>query len=55
MEDIKDILQYANPAFKAIMLLGVSSGMGRAEICSLTFKHFFDAYVLIHTLKRLMN
>jgi integrase len=46
MEDIKHILQYANPAFKAIMLLGVSSGMGRAEICSLTFKHLCDAISL---------
>ena len=44
MDNIKHILQYANPAFKAIILLGVSSGMGRAEICSLTFKNLFDAY-----------
>ncbi|WP_048190710.1 site-specific integrase [Methanobacterium sp. SMA-27] len=46
MKDLKNLLEYANPTFKAIMLLGVSSGMGRAEICSLTFEHFFDAYGL---------
>lgn len=46
MEDVKHILKYANSTFRAIILLGVSSGMSRAEICSLTFKDFFDAFNL---------
>jgi integrase len=46
MEDIKHILKYSNNTFRAIILLGVSSGMSRAEICSLTFKDFFDAIKL---------
>jgi integrase len=43
MKEIKELIEYADKTFKAIILLGVSSGMGRAEICSLTFKHYMDA------------
>lgn len=43
MDDIKHILKYSNNTFRAIILLGVSSGMSRAELCSLTFKDFFEA------------
>jgi integrase len=46
MQDISHILKYANLTYKAIILLGVSSGMSRAEICSLTFKDLFDAIPL---------
>lgn len=58
MDDIKHILTYANSTFRAIILLGVSSGMSRAEICSLTFKDFFDAITLDpypETLEELVN
>lgn len=43
MEDVKKALDYCSPTYKAITLLMVSSGMSRAEICSLTFKHFYEA------------
>lgn len=46
MEDIRQVLNYANSAYKAIILLGISSGMSRAEFCSLTFKHFYDSIPL---------
>ena len=46
MDNVKDILKYCNSTYRAIILLGVSSGMSRAELCSLTFKHFFDAIPL---------
>ena len=42
MEEIKRALNYANSAYKAIILVGLSSGMSRAELCSLTFKNFYD-------------
>ena len=41
MEDVKHILKYANSTFRAIILLGVSSGMSRAEICSTNLQRLF--------------
>jgi integrase len=42
-EDIKKALEYASPTYKAIILLMVSSGMGRAEIISLTVQDFINS------------
>jgi len=43
IEDIRHLLKYANLMCTAAILLGLSSGMSRAEICSLTIKDFCDA------------
>lgn len=43
MDDIEKSLDYSSPTYRAITLLCVSSGMSRAEICSLTFKNFYKA------------
>jgi integrase len=43
MNDIKLAIAYSNSTYKSVILLGLSSGMSRAEICSLTFKHFYDS------------
>jgi integrase len=42
-EEIKKALEYASPTYKAIILLMVSSGMGRAEIISLTVQDFVNS------------
>ena len=42
-EEIKKALEYASPTYKAIILLMVSSGMGRAEIISLTVQDFINS------------
>jgi len=39
---IRHALQYANPRDRAIILCGISSGMGAAEISSLTVKSFYE-------------
>ncbi|MCZ3366659.1 MULTISPECIES: tyrosine-type recombinase/integrase [Methanobacterium] len=46
MEEIKRFLEYCNNEYKAIVLMGISSGMGRAEISSLTFRNFYDSIPL---------
>jgi integrase len=46
IDEIKKAVDYANTTYKSIILLGVSSGMSRAEIISLTFKHYYDAVPL---------
>jgi integrase len=46
IEEIKKAIDYANTTYKSIILLGVSSGMSRAEIISLTFKNYYDAIPL---------
>lgn len=43
MKEIKKFLNHCNSCYKAIVTLALSSGMGRAEIASLTFKHLYDA------------
>ena len=43
MDDIRHALNYANNTYKAVILIGLSSGMSRAELCSLTFKHLYDS------------
>ncbi|OEC86753.1 tyrosine-type recombinase/integrase [Methanobacterium bryantii] len=43
MDDVKKSLDYSSPTYRAITLLCVSSGMSRAEVCSLTFKDFYKA------------
>lgn len=46
MEEISKCLDKANTAYKAIILLMLSSGMSRSEVASLTFKHFYDSIPL---------
>lgn len=43
-ENIRRAISYANPKYKAMILLMSSSGMGRAEIRSLTYGHLMKAY-----------
>jgi Site-specific recombinase XerD len=46
MDEIKKFLNHCNSCYRAIITLGLSSGMGRSEIASLTFKHLYDALEL---------
>ncbi len=46
MEEINKCLDKSNTAYKAIILLMLSSGMSRSEVASLTFKHFYDGIPL---------
>ena len=46
MDEIRRFMEYCNNAYKAILVMGLSSGMGRAEIISLTFKDLFEAISL---------
>lgn len=46
IDEIKKFLEYCNNVYKSIVLMGLSSGMGRAEISSLTFKNFYDSVPL---------
>lgn len=53
-EDLQDVLKVADPLEKAIVLCGVSSGLGANEICNLKVKDFKKGYDLktgITTLK----
>jgi integrase len=53
-EDIQDVLKVADPLEKAIVLCGVSSGLGANEICNLRVKDFkkgYDSKTDITTLK----
>jgi len=43
MEEIQEIMDLSSTNYKAVITLGLSSGMGASEIASLTFKHFYDA------------
>ena len=58
IEDIQHILSYANPTYRAMILLGFSSGMSRSELLNLTFKHYYDAIPFTKypkTLEELIN
>ena len=46
MEEIERFLDHCNKGYKVVVLLGISSGMGRAEISNLTFKELYDAFSL---------
>jgi len=46
MEEIQLFMEHCNSVYKAIIVTGLSSGMSRAEIASLTFKNLFDAISL---------
>ena len=41
--DIQHILKYAGTMYRATILMGLSSGMSKAEICQLTLKDLFEA------------
>ncbi len=43
-DDIKKVLKYANPKYKAMILLMMSSGMGSAEIRELRFSDLLKSY-----------
>ncbi|KAF5057145.1 hypothetical protein DSECCO2_359970 [anaerobic digester metagenome] len=43
MEEIQRFVECCNDLYKVVALFGVSSGMGQAEIGSLTYKHVFEA------------
>jgi len=45
-DDIRKCLHKSNTAYKAIILLMLSSGMSRSEVPSLTFKHYYDSIPL---------
>lgn len=49
MEEIQSFIESAKPTYKAIATVMLSSGMSRAEICSLTFKHLYNAIPLPKT------
>jgi len=58
IEEIQLFLEYCSSVYKAIVLTSLSSGMSRAEISSLTFKHFYDALSLTpypETLRELID
>lgn len=42
-DEIIKFMERANDVYKAVIIMGLSSGMGISEICSLTFKHLYDA------------
>lgn len=46
MDEIKKFLNHCNSCYRAIITLSLSSGMGRSEIASLTFKHLYEALKL---------
>lgn len=46
MEDIEHFMEHVQSNYKAMIVLMLSSGMGKAEVSSLTFKHFYDALSL---------
>lgn len=46
MEEIEFFMEHVTSNYKAIIALQISSGMSKAEISSLTFKHFYDAIPL---------
>ena len=46
MDEIRKFIEHCNTTYKAIVTLGLSSGMSRAELSNLTFKHFYDAIPL---------
>lgn len=43
LEEIRTSMEYANNTYRAIITLGLSSGMGGAEIMELTFKNYYKA------------
>jgi integrase len=46
IKEIQQVLKYADSIFRSIILIGLSSGMSKTELCSLTFKDLFDAFSL---------
>jgi integrase len=46
MEEIITFIDYCSPVYKAMVTTMLSSGMSRAEICSLTFQHFYESIEL---------
>ena len=52
MDDVKKSLEYSSHTYMALTLLMVSSGMSRAEVCSLTFENFYKAVGLPKDFKK---
>lgn len=47
MDEIKLFLEHCNEVYKFVVLIGICSGMGRAEISNLTFEHLYQAFSLL--------
>lgn len=52
MKDVQKSLEYSSHTYRALTLLMVSSGMSRAEVCSLTFERFYEAVGLLKDFKK---
>ena len=46
MDEITRFIEHCSSSYKAIVLMGMSSGMGRAEISSLQYSNLYDALSL---------
>jgi integrase len=46
LDELKRVIELSNDLYKFIAVLGISSGMGQAEIGSLTYNHVFKAFDL---------
>ena len=58
IEEIGRLLEFSKPNMKSAILISLSSGMSRSELCSLTFKHFYDSIPLENypkTMKELLT
>lgn len=55
IEEIKKFMEKTNEVYKAIVVMGYSSGMSRAELCSLTFEHLFKALGIKHYPKNILE
>jgi len=55
MEEIQKFMEHCNSTYKSMTTLGLSSGMGRAEITSLTFEHLYNAIGLEKEPKNMEN
>ncbi|MBP2045854.1 tyrosine-type recombinase/integrase [Methanobacterium aggregans] len=43
MEEIRRFMEHCNSVYKAMIVMGISSGMGSSEVTSLTFRHLYKA------------
>ena len=45
VDEIKRLLEFANPTMKAMLLLGVNGGMGNGDVARLEFRHIEDGWI----------
>lgn len=55
IEEIRKFMEKTNEVYKAIVIMGYSSGMSRAELSSLTFEHLYKALELKHYPKNILE